>query len=105
MTTRSDGELKKVLYGSIGSVIVAFVLGTIAMIYSADKNNEVFATKLEFISSNMLELKNELKIIKEKYDAVNYDRWTRSDHDEYDKFIQQRFFTIEKRLLKIEHKK
>jgi len=95
-------EINKVIMGSIGTIAVALILGSVGMIYSSDKSNEVFSAKLDFIVQNMKDLKSDLKEMKAKYDSATYDRWTRTDHAEFNKVIQNRFFVIEKRLLKLE---
>lgn len=89
--------------GSIlATLIAAFILGTLAMIYSSDKSAQVMETKLAHMVGLMGDLKLTISTLQNKVDVNTRDRWTRGDHRDYAKDINARIDKVEDRLLRIE---
>lgn len=88
----------------LSGLIVAFIIGTLAMIYNADKSNEVFKAQLNFIAARVTVIETDLKKIESTMLLQTGDRWTKTDHDKYDKNIEVQFREIYTRLRKLENK-
>lgn len=86
----------------IATIAVAFLIGTFAMIYNNDKSSELFVKELSFLSIQIKDLKEQIKFMQLEIKQNALDRWTRSDHNEYAKMVNERFKNIEKRIIRIE---
>jgi hypothetical protein len=89
----------------LSSLVIAFVVGTLAMIYNSDKNSQVFQTKLTYINTTMTDLKKDINTLEQKIEAGVKDRWTRDDHRDYEIRIDQKFNKMDSRILRIEFQK
>lgn len=101
----NNRESRNVFLQGIVTIAAAFLIGTFAMIYNNDKSVELFVKELGFLSSRVSELKEQIKLMQIQINANTLDRWTRTEHDMYDKDIQKRLNSIEQRLYKLEAKK
>ena len=86
----------------IATIAVAFLIGTFAMIYNNDKSSELFVKELSFLSIQIKDLKEQIKFMQLEIKQNALDRWTRSDHNEYAKMVNERFKNLEKRMIRIE---
>ena len=84
--------MKKMLENNIGAtvggLIVAFILGTGAMIYNNNINSRIFTVELRHMSIRLQGIQDEMKELKQ---GVK-DRWTKSDQRAY---IETRNIIIE----------
>lgn len=88
----------------IATIAVAFLIGTFAMIYNNDKSSELFVKELSFLSIQIKDLKEQIKFMQLEIKQNALDRWTRSDHNEYAKIVNERFKNLEKRMIRLESK-
>lgn len=92
----------EIMNRNVGSVlttlIAAFIIGTVAMIYSSDKANQVFAVKLENIVVQMTSLNDKIEMLESQMREGIRDRWTKSDHKDYDRRIQKKLDALDKRI-------
>lgn len=89
----------------IATIAVAFLIGTFAMIYNNDKSSELFVKELSFLSIQIKDLKEQIKFMQLEIKQNALDRWTRSDHNEYAKMVNERFKNLEKRMIRLEQTK
>lgn len=75
------------------------------MIYNNDKSSELFVKELSFLSIQIKDLKEQIKFMQLEIKQNALDRWTRSDHNEYAKNVNERFKSLEKRMIRIEQSK
>jgi len=90
--------LEKHIGGVLTTLLVSFLIGTVAMVYTSDKNNEVFKTQLHYIS-------NALEDMKEKMVALEHsmqDRWRRTDQVEFSRQVDERFIRVYERMNELE---
>jgi len=86
----------------IATIAVAFLIGTFAMIYNNNKSSELFVKELSFLSIQIKDLKEQIKFMQLEIKQNALDRWTRSDHNEYSKTVNERFKNLEKRMIRLE---
>lgn len=98
-------ESRAVFLQGIVTLAAAFLIGTFAMIYNNDKSSELFVKELSFLSLQVSDLKEQIKMMQIEIKQNTLDRWTRNEQDNYDRKIQSRLNVIEKRILVIEQKK
>lgn len=98
----STNEGRKAFLTGVTTIAAAFIIGTFAMIYNNDKNSQLFVKELSFLARQVADLKEQIKVMQVQINANTLDRWTRTEHDGYNKEVQARFFEIEKRLYKLE---
>ena len=96
--------MEKNVGGMVGSLIVAFILGTMAMVYSSDKSSQVLETKMQYMVTLIGDLKDVIAGLRIQVDVNTRDRWTRIDHNEYSRGLDARLGKVEDRLLKLEIK-
>lgn len=106
---KSEYRASRFIENNVGVVLsgllVAFVCGTLAMIYSSDQANKIFETKLTYISGAMVDLKDHIKRLETQIQAGVKDRWNREDHQRYEQRIELKLNRIEDRVFKLEMKK
>jgi len=95
-------ESRNIFLQGIATIAVAFLIGTFAMIYNNDKSSELFVKELSFLSIQIKDLKEQIKFMQLEIKQNALDRWTRSDHNEYAKTVNERFKNLEKRMIRIE---
>lgn len=98
-------ESRTVFLQGIVTLAAAFLIGTFAMIYNNDKSSELFVKELSFLSLQVSDLKEQIKMMQIEIKQNSLDRWNRSDHSAYADKVQSRFERIERRVLKLEQKK
>lgn len=98
-------ESRTLFLQGIVTLAAAFLIGTFAMIYNNDKSSELFVKELSFLSLQVSDLKEQIKMMQIEIKQNSLDRWTRSDHSAYADKVQSRFERIERRVLKLEQKK
>lgn len=98
-------ESRNVFLQGIVTLAAAFLIGTFAMIYNNDKSSELFVKELSFLSLQVSELKEQIKIMQIEIKNNTLDRWTRTEHDNYAREVQEKFNSLEKRVLLLEQKK
>jgi len=79
----------------LSTLVAAFILGTTAMVYSTNKNSEIFEVRLMGISKSMDQLT--LKV-----DSSVMSRWTKQDQIGFEDRLNSRVEAIEIRLLRNE---
>jgi len=94
--------LEKHVGGVLTTLLVSFLVGTIAMIYNSDKNNEVFKTQLIYISKNVDEMKRRIEFMRKDIEKGTVDRWTRLDHQGYAGQVDERFMRLHERMNQLE---
>ena len=95
-------ESRNIFLQEIATIAVAFLIGTFAMIYNNDKSSELFVKELSFLSIQIKDLKEQIKFMQLEIKQNALDRWTRSDHNEYAKTVNERFKNLEKRMIRLE---
>lgn len=98
----STDEGRKAFIAGVTTLAAAFLIGTFAMIYNNDKNSQLFVKELSFLANQVIDLKDQIKVMQVQINSNTMDRWTRSEHDQYNKDLQARLFEIEKRIYKLE---
>lgn len=89
---------------ALGALIVSFCLGTFAMIYNSDKNNEVFKAQLTFIAQRVSVIELDIKQLEATINAESKNRWTREDQNVFSKNLDKKFERIWDRVNVIETK-
>jgi hypothetical protein len=79
----------------LATLLAAFIIGTVSMIYSSDKSNSILALKIEILNESVSDLKRDLE-------KATGNRWTRFDQAGYASVIQERLERIESRIEKLE---
>lgn len=102
MNTR---EGRNIFIQGIVTITAAFLIGTFAMIYNNDKSVELFVKELSFLSLQIKDLKEQVKIMQIEIKQNALDRWTRSDHNNYADKINARMEELNKRLLRLERRR
>lgn len=102
MNTR---ESRNVFVQGIVTITAAFLIGTFAMIYNNDKSVELFVKELSFLSLQIKDLKEQVKMMQIEIKQNALDRWTRTDHNAYSDKINERFEELNRRVLRLERKR
>jgi hypothetical protein len=103
-TEKIEAEGKRVFLTGVATLATAFLIGTFVMIYNNDKNSQIFVKELSFLTSQVSDLKDQIKEMRMAVNKNTLDRWTRSDHTQYDRAIQKRLQDIEKRVFILEQR-
>lgn len=88
----------------LSTLVASFIIGTTAMIYSNNKNSEVFNTRLQYMVETIQELKSQIMSLDSRIQEGSRDRWTRLDHAGYEQKVDTRFDRLEDRIIKLEEK-
>lgn len=88
----------------LSGLLISFCVGTAAMLYNADKNNQVFKAQLTFIASRVTSIESDIKNIEISIIKNTADRWTKSDHNKYSIEIDNKINRLWDRINKLESK-
>lgn len=87
------------------ALTISFVTGTVAMIYSNDRNSAVFETKLTYMTDSITALNKKITSLEEKIQESSKYNWSREEQFRYEKNIEARFIRIESRIIRLEDTK
>lgn len=96
--------LEKHVGAILATLVASFLLGTIAMIYNADKNNAVFKAQLSFIVQRVTAIESDIKMLEKTISINNKESFTKTDHNRFSKKIDERFRLIWKSIDKLDRK-
>lgn len=100
--TYTHNEIVKVFFGGIGTLVVAFLIGTAGMIYQSSVANEILKSRLAGIDDRLDELRDKVDRMSAKADKRFEDRWTKADHLRYDTQIDRVVNELRERIKKLE---
>lgn len=98
---KSPDNIAKVLI----SLTITFIVGTIGMIYTNDKNSSVFETKLEYMTKTIVDLNKKITSLESRIQNSSKYSWTREEQFRYEKNIESRMSRLESRILRLEDSK
>ena len=102
----SHGKKESIVEKNVGSILsslmIAFILGTFAMIYKSDKTAQIFETKLNYIGKAMIDLKLHIGKLENRMELSAKDRWTRRDHRDYEIRVESSLNKLENRVIELE---
>ncbi|MCK4499728.1 hypothetical protein KAU11_04480 [Candidatus Babeliales bacterium] len=98
ITDEYFGFMEKNIGTILSTLIISFIVGTFAMIYNIDKNNQIFSTRLGFILTSIDDIKRDISGLERDSKLNLGNRWTRDDHKEFSNKIDLKLNLINNKI-------
>jgi hypothetical protein len=87
----------------LSTLIISFIIGTVAMIYNTDKSNEIVRTKLQFILFRINDLKSDISNMETEMKIRSKNRWTKNDQNIFEGKLEDKFKLIDHKIDRLEN--
>lgn len=77
------------------TLLISFIVGTVAMVYSSDKTTALLSQRIQFMHTNLTRIEDKLN------EATN-DRWTKSDQEIFTILIEDKIVNIKEDIKRID---
>ncbi len=104
LTNNKPSVIEKNIGTVLSALVVSFIVGTVAMIYNSDKNFEVYKTKMDYMNKSLNDVNQQLQELQGEVRIAAGNRWTRDDHYNFEKKVDNKFNKLENRILRLEDK-
>lgn len=105
MSEKIDDWKERYFAPVVVGVIIAGVIGLFELVRRNETNNQLTLQQVKYMSEKIDTLRTTISGLQIKLEAATFDRWSRSDHLEFEKKVSKKFDMIDTRLRILEQKR